>query len=240
MSLGIITRINPKSPISEAYRTLRTNLQFSDVNGNLNVIAITSSGPAEGKTITLCNVAQTYVQAGKRVVILDGDLRKPRLHKVFQLSNNEGLTNILTNQRNIQDVIQVNGDGMRVITSGPIPPNPSELLGSDGMKKLIDQLAQQFDIVLIDLPPVGIVTDAAVVSQIVDGTILVVASHRTQIDNAKRSKQLLDQVGAKIIGVVMTMIPVSKKGYYGYQYYAYDQEEIKTKKRKLRLWKKRI
>lgn len=146
--------------------------------------------------------------------------------------NTKGVTTLLSGQSEIEDVIQVAGSDLTVITSGPIPPNPSELLGSKRMKDLLEVLKKRYDIVLIDAPPVGLVTDAAILSAIVDGIILVVASGKTDIDGAKRAKKLLENVGARILGVTMTMIPVSKKGYYGYQYYGYYEEnELKKKRR---------
>lgn len=234
MSLDVITLTQPKSPISEAYRTLRTNLQFSNVDGDLKTISITSAGPAEGKTTTLCNVAETFAQSGKRTLIIDADLRKPRVHKTFKLSNAVGLTNVLTGQAKLEDVLQNTGSDIKVLTSGPIPPNPSELLESKAMKQLLEMLRDHFDVILIDTPPVGVVTDGAIVAGMVDGTILAVASHQTQIEAAKRAKQLLGQVNARIMGVVMTMMPVSKKGYYGYQYYEYYQQDERSKKRRRR------
>lgn len=234
MSTELITLNNPKSPSAEAYRTLRTNIQFSNVDGNLQTICVTSSGPGEGKTTTATNLAETFAQAGNRVLIIDADLRRPRVHKVFKLSNHKGLTNVLANQYSIDDVTQVTGTEVTVITSGPIPPNPSELLGSQKMKDIITQLKQLYDVIIIDAPPVGMVTDAAILSTIVDGTILVVASGKTEIDGAKRAKQLLENVGARIVGVVMTMMPVSKKGYYGYQYYSYEEQEVTPKRKRRR------
>lgn len=234
MNLEVVTLTHPKSPVSEAYRTLRTNLQFSNVDGDLKTISITSSGPAEGKTTTLCNVAETFAQSGKRTLVIDADLRKPRVHKVFKLSNVVGLTNVLTGQEKLEDVLQLTGSDIKVLTSGPIPPNPSELIESHAMKQLLETLSQLFDVILIDTPPVGVVTDGAIMAGMVDGTILAVASHKTQIDGAKRAKQLLEQVNARILGVVMTMMPISKKGYYGYQYYEYYQQEQPTKKRRRR------
>lgn len=234
MSTELITLNNPKSPSAEAYRTLRTNIQFSNVDGNLQTICVTSSGPGEGKTTTATNLVETFAQAGNRVLIIDADLRRPRVHKVFKLSNHKGLTNVLANQYSIDDVTQVTGTEVTVMTSGPIPPNPSELLGSQKMKDIITQLKQLYDVIIIDAPPVGMVTDAAILSTIVDGTILVVASGKTEIDGAKRAKQLLENVGARIVGVVMTMIPVSKKGYYGYQYYSYEEQEVTPKRKRRR------
>lgn len=216
MMSDLITISNPKSPVAEAYRTLRTNIQFSNIDGNLQTICVTSSGPGEGKSTTISNLAETFAQAGNRVAIIDCDLRKPRLHRIFKLTNTKGVTTLLSGQSEIEDVIQVAVSDLTVITSGPIPPNPSELLGSKRMKDLLEVLKKRYDIVLIDAPPVGLVTDAAILSAIVDGIILVVASGKTDIDGAKRAKKLLENVGARILGVTMTMIPVSKKGYYGY------------------------
>lgn len=234
MSTELVMLNNPKSPIAEAYRTLRTNIQFSNVDGDLKTLCVTSSGPGEGKTTTVTNLAETFAQAGNRVLIIDADLRRPRVHKVFKLSNHKGLTNVLANQYSIDDVTQVTGTEVTVMTSGPIPPNPSELLGSQKMKDIITQLKQLYDVIIIDSPPVGVVTDAAILSTSVDGTILVVASGKTEIDGAKRAKQLLENVGARIVGVVMTMIPVSKKGYYGYQYYSYEEQEVTPKRKRRR------
>ncbi len=211
MMSDLITISNPKSPVAEAYRTLRTNIQFSNIDGNLQTICVTSSGPGEGKSTTISNLAETFAQAGNRVAIIDCDLRKPRLHRIFKLTNTKGVTTLLSGQSEIEDVIQVAGSDLTVITSGPIPPNPSELLGSKRMKDLLEVLKKRYDIVLIDAPPVGLVTDAAILSAIVDGIILVVASGKTDIDGAKRAKKLLENVGARILGVTMTMIPVSKK-----------------------------
>ncbi len=234
MNTDLITLHNPKSPIAEAYRTLRTNIQFSNVDGELKLLCVTSSGPSEGKTTSATNLAETFAQAGNRVLIIDGDLRRPRVHKVFKVSNNKGLTNVLAGQYSVDDVTQITGTDVTVMTSGPIPPNPSELLGSQKMKDLMQQLKQRYDVIIIDAAPVGVVTDAAILSTIVDGTILVVASGKTEIDGAKRAKQLLENVGARILGVVMTMIPVSKKGYYGYQYYSYEEQEVAPKRKRRR------
>lgn len=231
MSSELITITNPKSPIAEAYRTLRTNIQFSNVDENLKVICVTSSGPSEGKTTTSCNLAETFAQSGKRVLLIDGDLRKPRVHKVFKISGTKGITNLLAGQMKLEEVTNYVGSDLTVIPCGPIPPNPSELLASKRMKELLDELRNLYDIIIIDAPPVGVVTDSAILSTIVDGILLVVASGKTDIDGAKRAKQLLENVNARILGVVMTMMPVSKKGYYGYQYYSYEEEVQPVRKK---------
>lgn len=230
MSSELITITNPKSPIAEAYRTLRTNIQFSNVDENLKVLCVTSPGSSEGKTTTSCNLAEIFAQTGNRVLLIDGDLRKPRVHKVFKLSGTKGMTNLLAGQMKLDEVIHVVGSGLTVIPCGPIPPNPSEILASNRMKELLDEFKQHYDVIIIDAPPVGLVTDSAVLSTIVDGTILVVASGKTEIENGRRAKQLLENVNARMIGVVMTMIPVTKNSYYGYQYYSYEEEVIPQKK----------
>ncbi len=232
MSSELITITNPKSPIAEAYRTLRTNIQFSNVDEELKIICVTSSGPSEGKTTTSCNLAETFAQSGKRVLLIDGDLRKPRVHKVFKLSGTKGLTNLLAGQVELEDVVYYVESDLSILPCGPIPPNPSELIASKRMKELLGSLRKKYDLIIVDAPPVGVVTDSAILSTIVDGTLLVVASGKTEIENGKRAKQLLENVNARILGVVMTMIPVTKKGYYGYQYYSYEEEVQFTKNKK--------
>lgn len=232
MSLEVITHTDRKSPISEAYRTLRTNIQFANVAQQMQTIAITSSVMSEGKTTIVTNLAETFAQAGQRVLVIDADLRRPRVHKVFNLSNQKGLTNVLASQVSLQDVLQTVGSNIHVLTSGPLPPNPSELLGSNQMKKVVSLAKQQYDIVLFDTPPVNAVTDASALSTEMDGIILAIASGKTEIDGAKRAVKLLQAVNANIIGTVMTMIPVTNKGYYGYKYYSYQEDTPKKRKRR--------
>ena len=227
--IELITSKNPKSPISEAYRTVRTNLQFSNIDCNLKVIGITSSGPAEGKTTTASNLAETFAQTGKKVLIIDADLRKPRVHKVFNVSNQRGLTNVLVDFSLLDDVLQHGGTNVHILTSGPIPPNPSELLASKTFDQLLLKLQEQYDVIIVDTPPVGLVTDAAILSTKLNGMILVTASGKANIDNVKHAKELLEQVNANILGCIMTMMPVNKKDYYGYHYYG--EESINRKKR---------
>lgn len=232
MSLNLITHTNSKSPISEAYRTLRTNIQFSSVDKPIKTLVITSSMMSEGKTTTITNLAETFAQAGNRVIIVDADLRRPRVHQVFGVSNQQGLTNVLAGQVDLKDVVKVAGSQINILTSGPIPPNPSELLGSTKMKELVQVLSDHYDIVLIDTPPVNVVTDAAVLSTLVDGVILAIASGKTEIEAGKRALKSLEAVNANVMGTVMTMVPVTKTGYYGYQYYSYEEGAENKKKRK--------
>lgn len=232
MSLDLITHTNSKSPISEAYRTLRTNIQFSNVDHPIKTLVITSSMMSEGKTTTLTNLAETFAQAGNRVMVVDADLRRPRVYQVFGLSNQQGVTNVLAGQVELKDAVQVSGSQIHVLTSGPIPPNPSELLGSTKMKELVQLLSEHYDIVLIDAPPVNMVTDAAILSTFVDGVILAIASGKTEIEAGKRALKSLEAVNANVLGAVMTMIPVTKRGYYSYKYYSYEESDPIKKKRK--------
>lgn len=227
---SLITFNNPKSPISEAYRVLRTNIQYSSIDKPLKMLTITSSGPGEGKTTTAINIAITFVQAGNRVLVIDGDLRKPKVHKIMGLDNQNGLTNILASKGDYTKYVKkCEIEGLDIITCGAIPPNPSELLASNQMKQLMQRIREDYDLVIIDAPPVGNVTDAAIISTIVDGTILVAASGTVEIDNIKRSKELLQKVNANIIGVVLNKLDKDSKGNY-YYYYYYGENDTPLKK----------
>lgn len=229
----LISVNNPKSPISEAYRMLRTNIQFSSYDRLLKVINITSTGPGEGKTTTICNLAVTMAQSGKKVLLIDADLRKPQLHRQFNVKNSRGLTNVLVQHVKTDDVIVATEQrGLDILTTGPIPPNPSELIGSKRMMDIIEVVTMKYDHILIDCPPVGVVTDPALLSAIVDGTIFVVSYGKTSIEESKRAKSLLDNVNANILGVVLNKIPKDGKGYYGYYQYYGDDDNMVTSESK--------
>ena len=230
----IIAHRKPKSPISEAYRMLRTNISFSSIDKELKSIIITSASPSEGKSTTIANLAMTMVQAGKRVLIIDTDLRKPKVHKNFELPNMTGVTNVIAEHRDYRECIQAVGvDNLDILTAGPIPPNPSELLGSKKMDEFISVVTGDYDVVLFDAPPVGSVTDAAILSTKVDGVILVISSGATDIKIAQRAKELLEKVSANILGVVLNKISKQTAGNYYYYYYSYYEngDEAKNKKR---------
>ncbi len=213
---------DPKSPVAEAYRTLRTNLQFSNFDGSIKRVAITSPGAGAGKSTTISNLAVAIAKSGMSVCLVDGDLRKPRQQEVFGLSNTSGLTNSLLNPENVENNLKrTQYENLSILTSGPVPPNPSEMLGSDAMLKLMQQLDTLFDIVLYDTPPVGMVTDAAVVAQKMDGVILVCSAGETDIKGAEYAKKLLSNVEARLLGVVLNKIPVHQGGYYKYHYQSY-------------------
>jgi capsular exopolysaccharide synthesis family protein len=213
----IMAHKGPKSIIREAYRTLRTNIQFSGIDKTLKSIVITSSIAEEGKTTIAINLAYSISQSDKKVILIDCDLRKPKIHKVLDLPNLYGLTTVLVESIDFKMFIEsINEDKLDILTSGPIPPNPSELLGSKRMQIFLEKVKEDYDMVILDSPPAGLVTDAAILSTIVDGTILVCAAGKTEIDAIKATKAALDKVNANIIGVVMNKVPIKKSEYYSY------------------------
>jgi len=216
----LITHIDPKSPVSEAYRTLRTNLQFSKVEKDLRTILVTSAGPKEGKSTTAANLAIAMAQAGNSVVLIDADLRRPLIHSVFGMDKDQGLTNYLAGSLEFDDLAQDTFiDNLKVITSGVLPPNPSELLATQKMKDLLKKLEEKFDIVIIDSPPVIAVTDATILSTIVDGTLLVVYAGQTEREAIKRATMMLSSVAARLLGTVLNGFDI--QGIYGSYYYYY-------------------
>ncbi|CAG9620191.1 CpsD/CapB family tyrosine-protein kinase [Sutcliffiella rhizosphaerae] len=208
----------PKSPISEQYRTIRTNIQFSAVDRNLRSIMVTSSGPSEGKSTTASNMAVVFAQQGKKVLFIDADMRKPTAHYTFQQSNVTGLTTVLTKQSTLTESINPTRiDNLDILTSGPIPPNPAELLSSKAMQEMLEAAYLQYDMVIFDTPPVLAVTDAQLLANKCDGTLMVVASGSTEKESAQKAKELLDAAQAKILGVVLN----GKKRQDGALYYYY-------------------
>lgn len=224
-NISLVTYREPKSPISEAYRMLRTNIQFANFDKALKTIVITSSGPGEGKSTSISNLAITMVGMGHKVLLVDADLRKPMIHKVFNLDNDCGLTNVLMGNRLEEKVKGITGLNLDILTCGPIPPNPSELLGSQKMKEFLNECKKDYDVVLIDAPPIGIVTDGAILASICDGTIFTVGSGQAQIEQAKKAKEMLDKVGSKTIGVVLNKLKVTKRNYNTYYNYYYAEEK---------------
>ena len=222
----LIVHEQAKSPIAEAYRTLRTNIQFSKTDGELKSIMFTSSGPGEGKSTTIANTAVALAQSGKQVILMDCDLRKPVLHKIFN-KENRGLTNILVEEAAADDFIQTTlVENLRILTSGPIPPNPSELLGSTKMQNLIDDLKTKADYVIIDAPPVIAVTDACVLASRVDGITLVVNSGTIRPEMAQKAKELLIRANGHILGVVLNRVEIEEEDAYYYYYYGSNNKKV--------------
>ena len=230
----LITVRHPLSPLSEAYRALRTNLQFSSVDRPLKSLVITSPNPLEGKSTTLANLGVVMAQAGKSVVLVDSDLRRPMLHKIFQLSNREGLTSLLLQDEPALDgKLQETGiQNLRVITSGPLPPNPSEMLASQKMSRLVDALEEQADVIIFDSPPVLPVTDAAVLSTHTDGVLIVADAGRTRRSSAHQASENLQKVGINVVGAVLNRLSPRRSGsHYYYYYYSEDDQGRRRKKR---------
>ncbi|WP_026298180.1 CpsD/CapB family tyrosine-protein kinase [Cohnella laeviribosi] len=217
---NLITHTNPRSPISEAYRSLRTNVDFSSVDQKMQVIMVTSAGPGEGKSTTIGNLAVAYAQAERKVLLIDADMRKPIEHHTFEVSNRRGLSSILSQQCTVDEAIQPTKiPGLSVITSGPIPPNPAEMVASQRMSNLIDELRRRFDVILIDSPPTLAVTDAQLLSTRCDGVVLVLDQGKVKREIALKAKEGLVKVGAKLLGVVLNNVKRKKsEGYYYYYY----------------------
>lgn len=240
-TLGAILRVRPRdnpeaalvtldkkhSPIAEGYRVLRTNIQFSGVDEPVRALLITSASPQEGKSTTTANLAVTLAQADQRVILVDTDLRRPTAHKLFNLSNNVGITSALMQRADeaadavLQDTAV---SGLRVLTSGPLPPNPSELLGSERMRHLVERLRSQCDVLIFDSPPVMAAADAAILSTLVDGTLLVIDADSTRRAEALRAQETLAKVGGRLLGAVLNKLGERSSGYYSYYYYYYSRD----------------
>lgn len=216
---NLITEKNPKSPISEGYRMLRTNIEFSSIDQTLQTIMLTSSKPSEGKSTTCANMAVAFAQANKRVLLIDADLRKPTQHHIFGISNRFGLTTALFNQKELRDIIQhTNTDNLSIIPAGPTPPNPSELLSSKRMAAMLATIRETYDVIIIDTPPILSVTDAQIVATQSDGVVLVVDSGKVKKEVAVKAKALLEHVNAKLIGIVLNNINRKNSDSYTYYY----------------------
>jgi len=230
----LIMTADPLSPVSEAFRVLRTNIRYSSVDRPLQVLLVTSSGPAEGKSVVAANLATALAQAGLRTVLLDADMRRSRIHHIFGLHPREGLAGALLAGSTDGRLQPTEVEGLSILPVGEKPPNPVELLGSQRMRELREELLKSFDAIVVDSPPVLIGADAAVLGQMVDGVLLVVNAGETRRDMARQAVESLRQVGANVIGVVLNRVPTRRGGYYYYYpYYHYYQgyygEEEKAK-----------
>jgi len=216
----LIVQADPRSPRAESFRALRTNLQFVNLESASRCFVMTSSLPGEGKTTTTSNLAIAIAETGATVVVVDGDLRLPRLAETLGLEGAVGLTDVLIGRADVEDVLQPWGrGGLSVLPAGRIPPNPSELLGSHAMASLVTSLTTSFDYVLIDAPPLLPVTDAAILSKLTGGAIVVAAAGRTNKNELQSALLTLDRIGSRVLGIVMTMLPTKGPDAYGYGNY---------------------
>ena len=221
-SLGVYVAKNPRSPVAEAFRSLRTNLEYSSVDNPARIMLVTSSGESEGKSTIAANLAIVEAQSGKNVIIIDADMRRPKVHVQFNKSNRKGLSDVVTGKLRIEDVVKTYDQvkNLSIITCGTIPPNPSELLGSERMSQTLKELEERFDLVIIDTPPM-IVSDAQILSGKVDGVIFVIIPGQTRVIAALRPMEELRRIGSHVLGVVANKIPRSRDYYYGgYNYYS--------------------
>ena len=219
-----ISSKEPNSVISEQYRKLRTNIELSSFDKEVKVISLTSTKMMEGKTVTSINLATVYSQSEKKTLLIDMDLRKPKIHRGFHLSHKNGLSNIITENMDLNEAIHQVSPKLHVIKAGNKLPFPAEFLMSDQLKELIKKLRDSYDIIIIDTPPMTAVADAAIISSFVDGTILVIASRETNIDACERVIKELKDNGANIIGSVLTRIRKKDTNYSNYYYYRYAEK----------------
>ena len=224
----LLTQTGPQSPRAESFRQLRTNLQFANVSGQAKTVLVTSSLPGEGKSTTATNLAIALAQAGQTVCLVDADLRRPMIDEYLGLERNAGLTTALIGTADVNELLQAWGeDSLFVLTSGQIPPNPSELLGSSEMKHLILRLEEVFDTIIIDAPPLLPVTDAAVLSQHVGGVVLVVGSQKLRTQDFEKSLAALRMVDSNLLGVILNRLPSKGPDAYTYTYYGHDDDRSK-------------
>lgn len=215
---SIITLTRPSSVVAEQFRTIRTNVHFSMVDTDLKSLSITSAGPGAGKSTVSANLAASFANEGKKVLLVDTDMRKPTVHKSFRLANHDGLTTLLTDRNaELANIVhRLDTDNLFVLTSGAIPPNPAELLASKRMEQLKSELEGLFDLVIFDLPPVIAVTDAQIMSSKTDGTIFVINKGGADKEMVLKSKELLDKVQANVLGAVFNRVETKNDHYYAY------------------------
>lgn len=218
----LIALEDPKNPLVESYRALRTNLRYLDVENNQKSIVVTSAGPGGGKSTTAANLAIVMADAGKRVVLIDADLRKPKVAKLLGIEGSVGLSDVLIGQASFEDTLQQWGrKQLFVLPSGRIPPNPSELLGSRAMEKVLDALSAHFDYIIIDSPPTLVVTDSAILSTRTGGALVVSAAGKTRKDELADAFDTLENVDGRVLGVIATMVPTKGPNLYNYGAYSY-------------------
>lgn len=215
---GLVTILNPESSVSEQYRMLRTNIQFSMVDKNLKTISCTSATASEGKSTTAANLAVTFAKQGQKVLLVDADLKRPVLHKMLGIDNNFGLAHAITKMAALDSILvphpQVNN--LTFLPAGVLPPNPSELLTSNMMKELISELSSYFDLILFDTPPVLAASDAQILSSICDGTLLVLRSRGVEKKQLAKAKELLEHANVNVIGAILNDVNPKEMAHVGY------------------------
>jgi capsular exopolysaccharide synthesis family protein len=221
----LVSLLYPRSPAAEAYRTLRTNIQFAAVDGDPRTLLVTSSVPGEGKTTTSCNLAVAFAQAGRRTLLIDADMRKPGVHQLFNLSNGAGLSTLFLEHRDDAAASLTHSteqERLWILTSGPLPPNPAELLSSQRFRGILDGLRERFDLIVIDSPPVQAVTDAAILSALTDGVVFVIDAGRTRRGAVRHGRDALSRSGARILGAVLNRLSqrAQAESYYAYGSYS--------------------
>ena len=224
----IITLIDPEDPASEAYRSLRTNILMRQFDKDMQVINVISTSASEGKSTTILNLGVVFSQLGKKTLVIDLDLRLPTVHKKMKVKNKMGVTDVVTRNARFSDSLIQYAENLDLITSGTKIPYAAEFLQSEILQEFISGLREIYDVILIDCPPVGLVTDGIIVSNYCDGTLLVIASGQDERKELLRVKEQLEQTKTNIIGIVMTKMPVSKK-YYNYSY-RYSESNKKARK----------
>lgn len=215
---GLVVLNKPSSVVSEQFRTVKTNIQFSMVDETLRTIVVTSAGPAAGKSTVAANLAATFASNEKKVLLVDADLRKPTVHKTFKVRNNDGLTTLLTDRNaSLEEVIyRTHSDGLYVLTSGAIPPNPAELLASKRMEEIRQEMLDYFDLIIFDTPPLLAVTDAQVMASRSEGVIFVIPQGQANKEEVIKAKDLLEKVQANVLGAILNRVDKSDDSYYYY------------------------
>lgn len=215
--LAQISVLHHKSLVAEQYRTIRTNIEFSSVQTHLRSILVTSSVPGEGKSFSAANLAAVFAQQEKKVLLVDADLRKPTIHETYQLENVQGLTNVLVGNASLGETVQKTLiDNLYVLTSGPTPPNPAELLSSKAMGELIQEMYSRYSLVIFDSPPLLAVADGQILANQTDGSVLVVLSGKTKMDTVQKAKDALQQSKAKLLGALLNKKKIKKTEHYSY------------------------
>ncbi|RIM06821.1 polysaccharide biosynthesis tyrosine autokinase [Staphylococcus equorum] len=209
----------PKSTISEKFRGIRSNIMFSNADKEINSLLITSEKPSSGKSTISANIAVTYAQAGYKTLIIDGDMRKPTQHYLFDLDNNSGLSSLTINKATYSEAIkETNVENLGILTAGPNPPNPSELISSNRFGEIYNELLKHYDFVVIDTPPVNTVTDAQIYAQIVGNCALVIDAEKNNKNEVKKAQDLITKSGGKLLGAILNKMPLDKSSSYYYYY----------------------